>query len=400
MSNGSGIITRTYKSGSIIYFENDKSDYIYVLKAGRVVLTSRKLDTGEEVKEEVRQGEFFGVKSSLGKYPREETAQTIGDAVVLVMGLAEFEKLVLRNVNVVRKMLRVFSNQLRRIGKMVRSVLGDTEDINPEVELFRIGEFYFKEGNLQRAVYAYKKYMEHYPSSQYAGQALQRIKAINSGAVKPADADDDLMPMPKSAPAPAAAPSDDFSFDDAPAKEAGDLFDFDDQPTPKPGTRERSELSGEMADFMDSGESLDDFTFEESHDMPRTATVFELNNDAADLMASGDNAGALELYQQAMAHAPKNEEEKKVVAKAYLGAGRCLMELGKQRDAFEAFSQLVKQFPSSEYVKNALFYCGQIFESARQKDKALAYYTKVLNMEPKGRLNSDAMARIKALQGS
>jgi hypothetical protein len=31
MSNGlqSGIRTRTYKSGSIIYFEGDKSEYIY-----------------------------------------------------------------------------------------------------------------------------------------------------------------------------------------------------------------------------------------------------------------------------------------------------------------------------------------------------------------------------------
>lgn len=50
MSNGagsgpSGIITRTYKAGSIIYFENDKSEYIYILKAGKVVLTSIKLDT-------------------------------------------------------------------------------------------------------------------------------------------------------------------------------------------------------------------------------------------------------------------------------------------------------------------------------------------------------------------
>src|SRR5271157_2824716 len=107
MSNGaasgpSGVITRSYKSGSIIYFEGDKSEYIYILKSGKVVLTSLKLDTGEEVKEEVRQGEFFGVKSSLGKYPREETAQTMGNTQVLVLTPADFERLVLNNSNVVR----------------------------------------------------------------------------------------------------------------------------------------------------------------------------------------------------------------------------------------------------------------------------------------------------------
>ena len=136
----SGITTRTYKSGSIIYFENDKSEYIYILKSGRVLLTYTKIDTGEEIKEDVRQGEFFGVKSALGKYPREETAQTIGETHVLVLTLADFERLILKNVNVVRKMLRVFSNQLRRIGKTVRTVLGESDSVAPDVELFRIGE--------------------------------------------------------------------------------------------------------------------------------------------------------------------------------------------------------------------------------------------------------------------
>ena len=88
--NTGGITTRIYKSGSIIYFEGDRSDNIYILKSGRVILTSTKLDTGEEVKEDVRHGEFFGVKSALGKYPREETAQTIGETGVLVLRPAEF----------------------------------------------------------------------------------------------------------------------------------------------------------------------------------------------------------------------------------------------------------------------------------------------------------------------
>jgi len=95
-----GILTRVYKPGSIIYSENDKSEYIYILKSGRVLLTYTKIDTGEELKEEVRQGEFFGVKSALGKYPREETAQTIGETVVLALSLGDFERMILKNVNV------------------------------------------------------------------------------------------------------------------------------------------------------------------------------------------------------------------------------------------------------------------------------------------------------------
>ena len=125
MANGSGkpvanVVTRQYKDGSIIYFEGDRSDYVYVLKAGRIMLSFIKIETGEEMKEMIKVGEFFGVKSAIGKYPREETAQTIGDTTVLAVNRSEFEKMILKNVGLVTKMLRVFSNQLRRITKAQR----------------------------------------------------------------------------------------------------------------------------------------------------------------------------------------------------------------------------------------------------------------------------------------
>jgi len=87
------ITTRSYKSGSIVYMEGDKSETIYILKAGRVVLTTKKVEdkTWVEEKVHVKPGEFFGVKSALGRYPRDETAQTLGDTTVLVLSLADFE---------------------------------------------------------------------------------------------------------------------------------------------------------------------------------------------------------------------------------------------------------------------------------------------------------------------
>ena len=194
MSNGSssqGINTRTYKSGSIVYFENDKSECIYILKSGRIILTSQKLETGEEVKEEVRPGEFFGVKSALGRYPREETAQVIKDSVVLVLTLADFERLILKNVNIVLKMLRIFSNQLRRIGRAVREVLGETSTINPEEELFKIGEYYYRAGRFNQARYAYNKYLDYYPNAKYSDLATKRIREIDSG-----QAESNIAPQP------------------------------------------------------------------------------------------------------------------------------------------------------------------------------------------------------------
>ncbi|HOO70467.1 MAG TPA: tetratricopeptide repeat protein [Spirochaetota bacterium] len=389
MSSPSGIAPRTYKSGSIIYFEGDKSEYIYVLKSGRVVLTSVKLDTGEEVKEEVRQGEFFGVKSALGRYPREETAQTIGETIVLVLSLSDFERLVLRNVNVVRKMLRVFSNQLRRINKTQRTVLGEKDTINPDAELFRIGEYYFKTAVFQQAQYAYKKLMEYYPDSKYAGTAMDRINAIASGntavPVSGMEAMDDIQP-------------DSAGFDDFDLEDKGGS-DF--EPAPAGADAGSGSLSDEMDDFLsdDSLGDLDDFTIDEPGGVDENF-IPHLFENARELFDEGHVDQALEVYEKIISSDDiVSDDDKRIYENSHFEIGRCYMKQGKPREAMASFSTVIKNFPRSENVKKAFFYVGQIFESAKQKDKALVYYKKAASMAPGDSVSQQAAARIRQLQG-
>ena len=51
-----------YSKGSIIYFEGDMDDRIFILQQGSVLLTSTDIETGKPVAESVKNGEFFGVK--------------------------------------------------------------------------------------------------------------------------------------------------------------------------------------------------------------------------------------------------------------------------------------------------------------------------------------------------
>jgi tetratricopeptide (TPR) repeat protein len=406
MSNGaggpSGIITRTYKSGSIIYFEGDKSEYIYILKAGKVFLTTIKLDTGEEYKEEVRQGEFFGVKSALGKYPREDTAQTMGNTTVLVLTPADFERLVLKNANVVKKMLRVFSNQLRRIVKMERSVLGENEIVNPDAELFKIGEYYYKMGVEKHAQYAYKRYMEYYPDGEHASLAMKRVRAIDAGEPAPPDiGGHDAGPVP--APPKQAAGGDDFSFDE-PDSRSKDMIDFDDsahedEAPAKGASAGSTSLSSEMDDFFADTKSpgLDDFGLDDAgaSDSPR-----ELSEAGDASFTKGNFSLALDFYQKIISlNKTSGPDEKKLYEKAHFDTGRCYMELGKPKEALDLMSKVLRNFTGSPYVKPAIFHIGMIFESVNQKDKAITYYNKVLNMSPKDKLNSDALTKIKQLQG-
>ncbi len=398
MTNGiqGGIRPRSYKAGSIIYFEGDKSEYVYILKTGRVLLTYVKIDTGEEVKEEVRQGEFFGVKSALGKYPREETAQTIGETVVLVLTLGDFERMILRNVNVVRKMLRVFSNQLRRIGKTVRTVLGESENVNPDLELFRIGEHYFKAGDFNKATYAFKKYLEYYPGTEYARIAMERIKTISSGGPVPSGGggSDDLGDFSME------SDSDDmFTFDEAPAPKA--------QAAPKPAVSTKtepaiaSEFSSEMDDFLSDDNSIDDFGDFDLDSEPSSApSGLKARFDEGESLFKRQNfPGALEIFQGILdGGEPAKTGDSKYFVDSHYYAGVCYYEMKKFKESMNLFAEIIKNRGDSEKYKGAVFYAGQIFEAAGQKDKAITYYNKVLNITPNDSLNGMALDKIKALQ--
>lgn len=395
MSNSmgrSGIVTRRYKSGSIVYFEGDKSEYIYILKSGRVVLSYLKPETGEEVKEEMRPGEFFGVKSALGKYPREETAQTIGDTIVLVLTLADFEQLVLGNVQVVKKMLRVFSNQLRRIGKAVREVLGETDTVNPQVELYKLGDYYYKNGKYDQALYAFKKYMSYYPDEKYASHCMKHIEEIESGRAGSSsslsiESESDF----------GVADDSGFSFDE-PASESfdsGESLDFDDEASL--GTQ--SSVPNEMGDFLDD-DGFGDFLDEDIDSIYSEASksINELYNDSIEAYTAGDYNSAVDLFQKITEMTPNNPTEQDYYEKSFIYLAKGNIQLKKAKDAMTMLFSFVKKFPRSNNLKECLLEVGKIYKMAANNEKALAYFKKVAEMPPKDKFSQEAIESLNQIR--
>ena len=81
-----------FSKGSIIFFEGDKDENIYILQSGAVALRSMDLETGEQISEQLHIGEFFGVKSALAKMPSLVTASVLLDSTVVQLSVYEFEK--------------------------------------------------------------------------------------------------------------------------------------------------------------------------------------------------------------------------------------------------------------------------------------------------------------------
>lgn len=182
---------RSYKAGSIIYFRQesdekaDNLDTIFVLQDGKVSLSSLTLDTQEEVKEDLLKGEFFGVKSALGKSPREETAMVMADAQILMFSIKEFEALCLKNPRIVLQMLKVFSGQLRRIHKTLHHLLGESHNVDNAVNLLKTAEFYHKSARLGHAIYAYEAFLKSYESHSLNERAQDLLRKAQQGDAYP-----------------------------------------------------------------------------------------------------------------------------------------------------------------------------------------------------------------------
>lgn len=171
-----------YKPGSIVYFIDDKADSVFLLKEGKVKLTSIDIETGNETVDFIATGEFFGVKSGLIKYPREETSTIVQPSNVIEFSTPEFEALITKNTSIILKMLKAFSNQLRRIGKQVQSIVGNKVSTNPADDMFQIGDYYLKSKKYKQAITVYKRYTSSYPNARHSNIVTSRL-SLAEGAL-------------------------------------------------------------------------------------------------------------------------------------------------------------------------------------------------------------------------
>jgi CRP-like cAMP-binding protein len=335
-----------YKTNSVIYFQGDVGDKIFILKAGKVLSKSNDIETKEEINELVAPGEFFGVKSALGRYPRDETALVLSDSEVLVFTVPEFEQLVLSNTRIIMKMLKVFSNQLRRMHGKVQNLIGRGASKDPESGLFSIGEYYASNRQHKAAIHALTRYLTLYPGGRYAVEASELARKAGAGLshsdstalFAAAGAEDDFAP-PQAAPvaAPIAGPSD-------PAAAKG---------------------------------------------------FFE----AVALANQEKYLEAFKIFQRIVSTNADPEH----AAKAEFEMGRCLVFLTKYDDAVKHLTGLIQKYPKHPDLKDALYFIGRSYQGKKDLTWARNFYNKILAMasedEPVSVKTRKALKELEGVKG-
>ena len=332
-----------YRSGSVIYFQGDAADKIYIVQAGKVNLSYQDTETSEDIHDLVQPGEFFGVKSALGRYPREENAIAIQDTGIMAFTVPEFETLAQANTRIIMKMLKVFSNQLRRIHHQVSNLLEKTENISPEMGLFNVGEYYLKNKRFVQAKYVFSRYLTYYPSGRHAAQAAKNLEI----------AETQVSSMPQavsrsSAPVtPSSLPSADSFSDRGPKEQLGE-----------------------------------------------TAKAYY---EAVSLISQ-------EKYQQAYMEFKKivdADDDPEWTARSSYEMGRCLFFLNKYPEATKFFTAMLTKYPKHPELRDSMYYIGQSYEKSGGREQAAAFYKKILSMpaEEDDGITIKAKRALKALGG-
>jgi CRP-like cAMP-binding protein len=307
----------TYKTNSVIYFKGDQSERVYILKSGKISLTSEDIETGQEVRDYIQTGEFFGVKSALGRYPREENALVLSDAEVVSFSVPEFEQMASQNTRIIIKMLKVFSNQLRWIHKRVQNLLNTEEQVDAETGLYNIGEHYLKKKLYAQSHYVYRRYLTYFPDGKYVKEASSKLGLAETYAQK-------------------------YGNGKGPAALPGTPTQAMDRP------QARSELSDVAKKYYN----------------------------AVSVFSQGKYAEAMKEFKS-IADAGGDEEYQ---VKSSYEIGRCLFQLKQYDLCIKHYTELIQKYPKMPDLPEVLFYVGQGYEAKGDGARAVNFYKKILGM--------------------
>lgn len=152
-----------YTKGSIIFFEGDIDDRIFILQKGAVNSKVKEVETGNFTNTTLQAGEFFGVKSSIGHFPREETITALTECLCVVLNQKEFESLIAANKPILMKMMKVFTKQLRVIHQKIGRLLEDNTSVSSMDRMLAVAKAFYDDEDYVTCFEVLEKYFASFP---------------------------------------------------------------------------------------------------------------------------------------------------------------------------------------------------------------------------------------------
>jgi CRP-like cAMP-binding protein len=114
---------RSYPKGSVIVFEDDPGDALYLVAAGQVKVVLIAEDGREVILSVLGEGSFFGEMAVIDDEPRSAHVIAMEDSNLLVLRREDFQAQLRRSPDVAISLLREISQRLRRADEKIGSLV-------------------------------------------------------------------------------------------------------------------------------------------------------------------------------------------------------------------------------------------------------------------------------------
>jgi CRP/FNR family cyclic AMP-dependent transcriptional regulator len=110
---------REYPRNSVILFEDDPGDALYIVSTGQVKVVLIGEDGREVILSVLGEGDFFGEMSLIDDAPRSAHVIAMKDSNLLVLRRDDFQTQLVQNPSIALKLLRVLVQRLRRADEKI-----------------------------------------------------------------------------------------------------------------------------------------------------------------------------------------------------------------------------------------------------------------------------------------
>ena len=114
---------RSYPKNSVILFEDDPGDALYVVAAGQVKVVLIGEDGREVILSVLGEGEFFGEMALIDDEPRSAHVIAMEDSTLIVLRREDFTGILMHTPGIALSLLRELSRRLRRVDEKVGSLV-------------------------------------------------------------------------------------------------------------------------------------------------------------------------------------------------------------------------------------------------------------------------------------
>ena len=113
---------RHYPKDSVVFFENEPGDSLFMILEGRVKVTILGDDGREIILSILGPGDFFGEMSLLDDEPRSATAIAAEESELLLLARDDFQSFVSENRTIMGALIRVLASRLRHANQQISTL--------------------------------------------------------------------------------------------------------------------------------------------------------------------------------------------------------------------------------------------------------------------------------------